>query len=96
MFVEIATGPPDPTLPGLENSLPAEDEWATNAGVNYTSIICGSQKIKDSSYSNFHKAGLIAFIVLGVVVIISPPIIIRIVQGLEAFDARRRLAWVVD
>jgi hypothetical protein len=30
MFVDIATGPPDPTLPGLMNSLPALDSGLPN------------------------------------------------------------------
>lgn len=94
MLVEIATGPPDTTAPGLYNSLPqlAED---TGFGPNYIPIICGWQKIHNSGFVNYHAGGFIAFIVLGFLVIASPLLIIPAVQKF-ALSSARRLAWIED
>ena len=93
MIVEVATGPPDPTLPGLVNSLPIFDEY-TSSGTNYTQIICGSQKVRSLGYTNFNTVGFIIFVALGVAIIMSPSIVIPTVQKFLSPD--RQLAWITD
>jgi hypothetical protein len=100
MFVEIAMGPPDTTLPGLTNILPYSNERPSKSGTNITSLVCEPQKIKDLHYINFHRSGFIAFVVLGIIIIFSPVVIIPILQRqrfARSDEARyTRLAWVAD
>ncbi|KAL2671630.1 hypothetical protein Neosp_014220 [[Neocosmospora] mangrovei] len=60
-LINIATGPPDTTLPGLINMLPV-----LSAGQDdIVKTICSSQKIRNVEFKNYHSSGLISLVVIG-------------------------------
>jgi hypothetical protein len=70
-LISIAVGPPDTTLRGWENTLPA---W-TKDSAEVTELVCNSQKVHNIEFKNFHRAGFIALGVIGGLLIIFPPFI---------------------
>ncbi|RSL94851.1 hypothetical protein CDV31_014139 [Fusarium ambrosium] len=70
-LINIATGPPDTTLPGLINMLPV-----LSAGQDDTvKIVCSSQKIRNVEFKNYHSSGLISLVVIGGVLILVTSIV---------------------
>ncbi|KAH7140185.1 hypothetical protein B0J13DRAFT_596510 [Dactylonectria estremocensis] len=71
----VATGPPDPTMPGLNNTLPA-----ISAGRDdMVDMICSSQKIHNTEFKNFHRVGFIMLIVIGALIIIFPALLTKFI-----------------
>ncbi|KAH7166392.1 hypothetical protein EDB81DRAFT_918792 [Dactylonectria macrodidyma] len=71
--VLVATGPPDPTMPGLNNTLPA-----ISAGRDdMVDLICSSQKVHNTEFKNFHRVGFIMLVVIGALIIIFPVLLTK-------------------
>lgn len=80
-LIRVATGPPDPTLPGLVNMLPV----LSSGRSDIEKLICSSQRVQNVSFKNFHFAGLLAFLFLAVLLIVLeqliPTLARRFVKG---------------
>jgi hypothetical protein len=67
-LISIATGPPDPKLPGLQNALPIIS-YGRNDLVD---TICGWQKVYNVEFKNYHRTGFIALVLIGGLLILVP------------------------
>ncbi|KAF7554654.1 hypothetical protein G7046_g6760 [Stylonectria norvegica] len=72
-LVNVAAGPPDPSLVGLENTLP---KLAGSAGAeDMISMICNAQKVHNLEFKNYHLSGFVALAVIGGLLIIVPGLV---------------------
>ncbi|KAH8590047.1 hypothetical protein B0O99DRAFT_655110 [Bisporella sp. PMI_857] len=67
-LINIAIGPPDTTLSGLQNLLPILSADRDDL----VEIICSSQKVHNVEFKNYHRAGIIALVAIGGFLILFP------------------------
>ncbi|KAF7553351.1 hypothetical protein G7Z17_g3704 [Cylindrodendrum hubeiense] len=86
--LKVAMGPPDPTIPGLDNILPL-----LSAGQDdLVDMICSSQKVHNPDFKNLHRFGTIVLVVVGGLLILVPALVTRLlISRLRKRD--NALAW---
>ncbi|KAG4428969.1 hypothetical protein IFR05_015551 [Cadophora sp. M221] len=67
-LISIATGPPDPKLPGLQNALPI----ISYGRDDLVDKICGWQKVYNVEFKNYHRTGFIVLVVIGSLLVLVP------------------------
>ncbi|KAL5319167.1 hypothetical protein ACEPPN_012216 [Leptodophora sp. 'Broadleaf-Isolate-01'] len=87
-LINIATGPPDTTLPGLQNFLPIMSADRDDL----VEIICTSQKIHNAEFKNYHRSGFIALTVIGGFLILFP-ILVRSIYTCYWSQREDVLSW---
>jgi len=70
-LINIAIGPPDITLPGLQNVLPI----MSGDRDDLVEMICSSQKVHNVEFKNYHRTGFITLIAIGGFLILCPVLI---------------------
>ncbi|KAH7313141.1 hypothetical protein BKA65DRAFT_517389 [Rhexocercosporidium sp. MPI-PUGE-AT-0058] len=87
-LINIATGPPDITLPGLQNFLPIMSADRDDL----VKIMCTSQKIHNVEFKNYHRAGFVALIAIGGFLILFP-VLVRCIYTCHWSQSENVSSW---